>query len=599
METTLRALNYPFNVKLLLRKRQSIKAEFLKNPDLQDIKVAILGGSTTSEICNIAELFLLKSGFRPQFFQSDYGLYFETAVFDNTLLKQFDPDVVFVHTTNINVTNAPEFFSSEDECNACLSAEMERFETIWDKLSNALGCIVIQNNFDLPRVRSLGGLDMTQQYGRTNFLLRLNLEFAAAARKRPKLIIQDIHHLSAKLGLDQWFDVNFWFSYKLAVSHLGTIHLAHHFANLVSSAYGRMRKCLVLDLDNTIWGGVIGDDTVDGIKLGQGSAHGEAFSAFQQYCHELQARGVILAVCSKNDLNVAKEGFCHPDSILKLKDLSSIYANWDPKSDNIERIAQDLNISLDSLVFVDDNPTERSLVSSQLPPVAVPDLGHEVSRFAEFLDREGYFEAIKINVDDVNRASFYTGNKDRSQHQSKFANYDEFLLSLKMKATIGAVEASNVERVTSLINKTNQFNLTSKRYNLAEIETMRHSNNHITLYGRLSDRFGDNGLVTVVLGELTEQTLQIKLWVMSCRVLKRELELALLDALVSKALRGGALEILGHYKRTAKNGMVQDHYARLGFERVSVSEDQQNSVWKLRLTDYKTKNKVIKEIKNV
>lgn len=599
MEPNIRALSYPFDAKLILRKRKSIRADLLTNPELLDIKIAVLGGSTTSEICSIAELFLLKSGFRPHFFQSDYGLYFETAVFDNASLKQFEPDLVFVHTTSVNLTNAPRQFSSDDECNACLSAEVARFEAIWDALSDQLGCLVIQNNFDLPRTRSLGGLDMTQPYGRSNFLLRLNLEFAAAARERPKLIIQDIHHLSARLGLDQWFDEEYWFSYKLAVSHIGTVHLAHQFANLVSAAYGKMRKCLVLDLDNTVWGGVIGDDSVDGIKLGQGSAHGEAFSSFQQYCHELHARGVVLAVCSKNELDTAKEGFSHPDSILNIDDLSSIYANWEPKSDNIERIAKDLNIGVDSLVFVDDNPSERSLVSAQLPPVAVPDLGSEVSRFAEFLDREGYFEAIQIDGDDVQRASYYAGNKDRSQHQSQFASYDEFLESLHMNAEIGIIGAANFERATSLINKTNQYNLTTKRYTLAEVERMAFSEECISLYGRLRDRFGDNGLVSVVAGKLEGLTLHIDLWLMSCRVLKRELELAMLDALVMQALSQDVNEIIGYYNRTPKNGMVEDHYARLGFECVSQSDDQSSSVWKLTLAGYKTKNKVIKEIKNV
>jgi len=599
MEQSTRALSYPFDVKFILRKRKSIRSELLKNTELRDIKIAVLGGSTTSEICSIAELFLLKSGFRPEFFQSDYGLYFETAVFDNASLKQFEPDLVFVHTTNVNITNAPSLFASEDECNDCLSAEVARYETIWDSLSDELGCLVIQNNFDLPRTRSLGGLDMTQHYGQSNFVLRLNLEFAAAARKRPHLVIQDIHHLSARLGLDQWFDEEYWFSYKLAVSHIGTVHLAHTFSNLVSGAYGKMRKCLVLDLDNTIWGGVIGDDSVDGIKLGQGSAHGEAFSSFQKYCHDLHARGVILAVCSKNEMGTAEEGFSHPDSILNIDDISSIYANWEPKSDNIERIVNDLNIGLDSLVFVDDNPAERALVSSQLPPVAVPDLGSEVSRFTEFLDREGYFEATMIDTDDIRRTSFYAGNKDRTQHQSQFSTYDEFLESLDMKAEIGPVNASNFERVASLTNKTNQYNLTTNRYTLAEIERMSLREEYITLYGRLSDRFGDNGLVTVVSGEVKGQTVHVHLWLMSCRVLKRELELAMLDALVAKAIGQGVTEIIGYYNRTPKNAMVENHYARLGFEPVGKSDDEMNSVWKLTLTGYKTKNKVIREIKNV
>lgn len=593
---SLESLNYPFDIKEILRKRKSIRAELLLQPDLADVKIALLGGSTTSEIRSIAELFLLKSGFRPIFLESEYAKYFEDVIVDDSTLRAFKPDIAFVHTTQINLINAPRMFDSEEKVEECLKAEMARYQAIWNKLSDELDCIVIQNNFDLPLSRSLGGLDSTETFGKTNFLMRLNLEFARAARQNPKLVIQDIHYLSAQIGLDKWFDREYWFSYKMAVSHVGTVHLAHSLAKLVRAAYGKTRKCLVLDLDNTMWGGVIGDDGMYGIKIGQENAQGEAFTAFQQYCRELNERGILLAVCSKNELDNAQQGFSHPDTVLKLENFTSFQANWDPKPGNIERIATEINIGLDSFVFIDDNPAERALVSAQLPPVAVPDVGTEVSRFAEFIEREGYFEVTRINRDDTQRAAFYADNHERAVHQSQFADYSEFLASLDMKAEIGAFSTTYLDRIAQLTNKTNQFNLTTKRYTLADMEAMAAAPEFITLYGRLADRFGDNGLITVVTGKVINQQVHIDLWFMSCRVLKRDMEHAMLDTLVAKALARGAEEIIGYYYRTQKNEMVAEHYGKLGFELVSKAVDGSASVWKLELGNYEPKNYNIKEI---
>jgi len=593
---TVACLKYPFDIKEVLRKRKSIRAELLERPGLAEVKIALLGGSTTSEIRSIAELFLLDAGLRPSFFESEYGKYFEDVVVDDSALRAFAPDIAFVHTTHLNVLHAPRMHDGDDRVEECLKAEMDRFQAIWSRLTGELGCLAIQNNFDLPPVRSLGGLDSTESFGLTHFVMRLNLEFARAARRNPKLVINDIHHLSARLGLDQWFDPDYWFSYKMAVSHAGTVHLAHALAKLVRAAYGKTRKCLVLDLDNTLWGGVIGDDGLNGIKIGKESARGESFNAFQQYCLELNERGVLLAVCSKNESVLAQRGFTHPDSVLKLQHFTAFQANWDPKPDNLEIVAKQINIGLDSLVFVDDNPAERALVSAQLPEVAVPDVGAQVSRFAQYLDREGYFEALRLNRDDAQRAAYYAGNNERAAQVARFADYAEFLASLEMKAEIGAFTPAYLERIAQLTNKTNQFNLTTRRYTLADMEAIAASPEYITLYGRLADRFGDNGLVSVVAGRLHEGKVHIELWLMSCRVLKRNFEFAMRDALVERAVQRGARELVGYYYRTPKNDLVAEHYAKLGFELVSRADDGSSSTWRLDLARPCVPDRTIKEI---
>jgi FkbH-like protein len=354
----------------------------------------------------------------------------------------------------------------------------------------------------------------------------------------------------------------------MALSPTATVVLAQNVAAIVKSVYGKTKKCLILDLDNTLWGGVVGDDGVQNLILGRDHPVGEAYVDFQRYVKDLQRRGVILAVCSKNDPENAKEGFSHPDSVLRVEDFSVFKANWNPKPDNIRAAALDLNIGLDSMVLVDDNPAERALVAGQLPEVAVPDVGSDVSRFAEVLEHERYFEVVKVVPDDLSRSSYYSSNAQRSAYQADFRDYGEFLASLEMTAEIGPFLPVYLERITQLINKTNQFNLTTRRYTSAEVEAISRDPAFVTLYGRLADRFGDNGLVSVLLGRVSHDTVELDLWLMSCRVLKREMELAMFDALVEQCQARDIRKIVGVYIPSKKNSMVAGHYASLGFTRV-------------------------------
>ena len=302
----------------------------------------------------------------------------------------------------------------------------------------------------------------------------------------------------------------------------------------------------------------------------------------------------ILAVCSKNDAENAKEGFSHPDTILKLQDFDSFKANWNPKPENIREIASELNIGLDSIGFVDDNPAERALVADQLPEVAVPDLGLDVSRFAEVLERERYFELDRVVPDDVNRSAYYSGNAQRSAFQSGFGDYGQFLASLEMTAEIGPFLPIYLERITQLINKTNQFNLTTERYTIAKVESLALDFGYITLYGRLADRFGDNGLVSVLIGRIVESNVELDLWLMSCRVLNREMEFAMFDALVEQCHARGVRKIVGVYIPSKKNAMVAGHYASLGFARGEKTSEG-HELWNFDVPhDYSAKTRFIR-----
>jgi len=569
----MKAFRFPIVVADILRKRQMLKKELLRQSNLVPTRIAILGGSTTTEVKSMLELFLLAQRIEPAFYQSGYKHYFEDVEFENPDLWNFKPNIVFIHTTWHNISEFPELLEAEPEVEQRVRREMQRFESFWEKIHTELGALIIQNNFDLPSLRPLGNLEASESFGRVNFVMRLNAEFANYARNHSRFLINDILYLSAQVGQAAWFRNSYWYNFHMALSPTATVSLAHNVASMVKSVYGKSKKCLVLDLDNTLWGGVIGDDGVQNLILGKDHPVGEAFLDFQRYVKDLQRRGVILAVCSKNDPENAKEGFSHPDSVLKLEDFSAFKANWDPKPENIRQIATELNIGLDSIVFVDDNAAERDFVAEQLPEVVVPNVGADVSSFAEVLEHERYFEADKVVQDDLSRSAYYSSNAERSASQGRFSNYGEFLASLEMSAEIGPFLPIYLERIAQLINKTNQFNLTTRRYTSAEVVAIAQDPAFITLYGRLADRFGDNGLVSVLIGQMFDETVQVDLWLMSCRVLKREMELAMFDALVEQCQARGIRKIVGAYIPSKKNGMVATHYANLGFNRVDGSPE--------------------------
>lgn len=589
----IKLLDYPFDNAMILRKRKAIRKELLQRQYTREIRVAVLGGSTTNELVNVIELYLLKQGFLPSFYESEYNKYYEDALFGNEELSAFNPEIIYIHTTHENVAELPAFHMDAQQAELVFENELFRFKSIWDSLKK-YNCPIIQNNFDLPTNRSLGNLDCYDIHGKTYFLNRLNLGFAKEAQINNSLYINDINYLSATIGLENWFDKNIWFTAKYAISFDAIPTLANNLVNIIASILGMSKKCLVLDLDNTCWGGVIGDDGLNGIKLGNETAAGEAYMAFQKYAKELKQRGVILAVSSKNDHEIAKKGFTHSDSVLSFEDFTSFKANWEPKYLNIEKIASEINIGLDSLVFIDDNAVERNIVESQLPVVAVPNVGDNILSFIDYIEKNGYFEAASLSDDDINRNKFYSDNQERAKEQAVFGNYQDFLTSLNMKAEIKPFKNVYIERITQLINKTNQFNLTTKRYTVTEVESINTSVNFIPLYGKLVDKFGDNGLISIVIGEVVGDKCIVDTWLMSCRVLKRDMEFAMLEILIKECEKRNLNEIIGIYKKSPKNNMVANLFAEFGFEEFSENEEADSTKWTLELNEYRKKEITIK-----
>lgn len=585
-------LLYPFDANYILSKKKRIKKQLLENTTgYTEKKIAILGGATTNDIKLVMELFLLNQGIKPSFYESEYNQYYQDAVFSNPELEAFMPDVIYVCTSNRNITVYPIMSDDADHINLLIEQEMEKFCSIWDNLRNTYKCPIIQNNFEMPFYRLLGNKDASDIHGKTNFLARLNMEFYVYAQQHDDFYICDINYISADYGLREWSDPFYYHMYKYALNVNAIPYLSFNVANIIKSIFGKNKKGFVLDLDNTLWGGIIGDDGVDNIVLGPEESEGQVYSEFQRYLKEHKQIGVILNIDSKNDYENAVSGFRHPDSEFSVDDFIEIKANWDPKDRNLSDIADHLNLLPESLVFIDDNPAERHIVSEQLPGVCTPEIG-EVQNYIQIIDRNGFFEVTALSKDDMDRNEMYQENVKRAKMQANFSDYREYLLSLEMKGIIKKFEPVYMARIAQLTNKSNQFNLTTRRYTQTEIESIVGNDSYITLYGKLIDKFGDNGVVSVVIGHVVGDECQIDLWIMSCRVLKRDMEFAMMDSLVKRCKEQGIKRIHGYYYPTAKNSMVREFFAVQGFEKVS--ENDGNTEWILDITKkYENKNNVI------
>ncbi|MBR0079677.1 MAG: HAD family hydrolase [Synergistaceae bacterium] len=558
-------------------------------------KIAILGGSTTANIKQSLDLFLLNQGIKAEFYESGYGKFYEDAIFSTPELNEFKPDIVYIHTSNRNIQNYPELTDSPETINTLVQAEIEKYKSVWESIFNRFNCPIIQNNFEMPLYRLLGNKDASDPHGAVNFLTRLNMAFYDYAQRHNNFFICDINYISADYGLKEWSNPFYWYMYKYALCVDAIPYLAFNVANIIKSLLGKNKKGLVLDLDNTLWGGVIGDDGVENIKIGKEESTGQVYSEFQSYLKSLKQLGLVLCVDSKNEEANALAGLNHPEGILKPDDMLIIKANWEPKDKNMADIANELSLLPESLVFIDDNPAERHIVSEQLKGVSAPEIG-ESHQYIQTIDRSGFFEATYISSDDLKRNEMYRENIERAKQQASFTDYGEYLDSLQMRAIIKPFETMYMERIAQLTNKTNQFNLTTKRFIQAEIEAMTMDRNYITLYGKLEDKFGDNGVVAVTIGEIKGNTCHIILWLMSCRVLKRDMEYAMMDTLIHTCQVRGIKELVGYYFPTAKNAMVKDFYQNMGFE--LLSDNDGKTSWKYSIPEnYENRNKHI-EVEN-
>ena len=529
-----------------------------------NVRIALLGSSTLGHLVPGIRVGCLRRGILADIYEGPYGL-FRQELADSQALRNFNPQIVLLALDAHYLTGA-------DSISPGHAVEMMR--ACWRDALHRFQCALIQQTV-LPCVPGLMGSNEHRYPESPRAAVQTinqRLREIAADNSVHLLAIDD---LAIEEGLNFWHDPALWHRAKQEVHPRASSLYGEYTARLISALRGKSFKCLVLDLDNTLWGGVVGDDGLDGLILANGNAIGEAHLALQRYAQRLARRGVILAVCSKNDhANAILPFEHHPEMILKLDDVSVFAANWNDKAANIRAIAETLNIGLDSLVFVDDNPAERGLVRRELPMVAVPELPEDSAGFTPCLARAGYFEALSVTDEDRDRTSQYRANVEREKMRASSTDIDSFLSQLNMELIWGPFHATDFARVVQLINKTNQFNLTTRRYLESEVQALMSDDRALTLQMRLTDVYGDNGIIAILIAKLIPPAdLEIDTWLMSCRVLGRQVEQATLNVLAQQALALGATRLVGDYRPTAKNGMVREHYQRLGFELLRSSSD--------------------------
>ena len=581
--------DYPFDSSAIMRNSRKLRKELTEDGTVRvKKKIAILAGSTADAVRDITELFLLNYGIEPEFYLSEYGQYYNDAVYPPQELLDFHPDLVYIYTTERNITNYPKVRSTVEEVDSLLDAEFARFTEIWDSVWEKLKCPVIQNNFEQPPFRLLGNSDVSDIHGRLNFVNRLNTRFAEEASRRESFYICDINYVSSCYGLDRWQDMTQWYMYKYALSMNAVPYLAQNIAAVIKALYGRNKKVLALDLDNTLWGGIVGDDGAENLQIGRDLPGGQVYSEFQDYVKLHKDIGVLLTVCSKNDMGAALAGLSHPDATLTSDDFTVIKANWENKDINLLETAEELSLLPEGIVFADDNPAERKIAEDRIKGISVPDMDG-AENYIRILDRNRYFEVTKLSADDLNRNEMYKANAARAAAKKGIADYGEYLDSLEMKADIKSFEPMYIARIAQLTNKSNQFNVTTRRYSEAEIANISRDAGYIKLYGRLTDKFGDNGVVSVVIGSIKGAELHIDLWIMSCRVLKRDMELAMLDELMRQAAEKGIETVYGVYIPTSKNAMVKELFGSFGFEKLRTDSDG-TTTWRMNVSGYEPKN---------
>ena len=527
---------------------------------LPTLRLAILGSATISHLPPAIRVAALRRGLLVEIYEGPYATYLQELIDTTSPLHAFRPDVLLLALDAHHLTS-----STADHALATM-------EQCWALARQHLHCTILQQTTLPVFTSTLGNNEHRLHTSPAAIVDQINTAL------RPRADAAGVHLLALDTfhrpeGLAAWYEPAVWYKSKHEVHPRAAILYGDQVARLLAALRGLSAKCLVLDLDNTLWGGVIGDDGLEGIVLGQGSAVGESYLAFQRYCLSLARRGIILAVCSKNDEANARLPFTsHPEMVLKETDIALFVANWQDKATNLRHIAANLNIGIESLVFADDNPAERALIRQEIPTVQVPELPADAALYAQTIASAGYFEALRITPEDEERSRQYQANAERTRSRDQVTDIESYLRSLAMQLTIQPFREADVPRITQLINKTNQFNLTTRRTTDDEVRALMADPLAITLQVRLTDRFGDNGTIAILIANTTTAT--IDTWLMSCRVLGRRVEEACLNALADACRRRGLKRLTGNYIPTEKNSMVRDLYPRLGFTQPDPGEQR-------------------------
>lgn len=588
---------HALNINQLNRVANLIAEACCSKKDLAPLvpfRLGLVSNATTSLIVPALVATAARHGLALEVIDTSFDQVAQEALRPDAIFSKARPDAVLIAVDyrGLPFRNA---VGNNERCGKVLDEALRHLQMIREGLRKGCGTPNILQTIARPPEALFGNYDSRLPgtfHGLVDSFNRVLIESLQGSDD----LLLDVAGLAEIIGLANWHDPVQWHMAKLPFSQALVPLYADHVCRLIAAMRGKSRRCLILDLDNTLWGGVIGDDDLEGIVLGQGDPTGEAFLAIQRLVLDLRNRGIVLAVSSKNDDATARLPFQkHPDMLLKEHHIAIFQANWNDKATNIKAIADALSLGLDSFVFLDDNPAERAQVRQALPQVAVPELPADPALYPRTLMAAGYFEAVSFSEEDLKRADYYRADARRIALKEQVADLQTYLRSLEMVITFSPFDGPSRGRIFQLSNKSNQFNLTTRRYTEAEIHALETDPFYFTLQVRLSDIFGDNGMISVVVCRKGGQTWKIDAWLMSCRVLGRQVEEAVLQEVILHAKAEGANELIGVYIPTSRNKMAEDHYAKLGFTRVESFENA-HTVWRLSL-DAVSRPDVLMEIR--
>ena len=531
---------------------------------LSPFRIGLISNATSHFIVPALVASAARHGIALECIEAGYDQIMQTALSPDSRINQAQCDAVLmaIDHRGLGLNATPGDARSAQQT---VEAALAYMNTIRNGLRSHSKAICILQSLARPVESLFGSLDLVLPGTMRDLIDEINRGIACSVAGSEDLLL-DVAHIAATVGLADWHDATLWNIAKLPFASAFLPLYAEHLCRLIAALRGKGRKCLILDLDNTVWGGVIGDDGLDGIIIGQGDATGEAHLEVQRTALMLRDRGVVLAVSSKNTDEIARRPFReHPEMLLREEHIAVFQANWNDKATNIRAIADELSLGLDAMVFLDDNPVERGLVRQILPQVAVPELPGDPALYARTLLAAGYFETVAFSGEDRRRAEFYKDNARRIALQKQAGDVEAYLESLSMRMTLQPFEDTGRARIAQLINKSNQFNLTTRRYTEADVAALQDDPDAFTLQVRLADKLGDNGMISVVICRREHDDWTIDTWLMSCRVLGRKVEIAVLQELIRQAAARGIRRLLGSYLPTEKNKLVEDHYAKLGF----------------------------------
>lgn len=556
--------------------KKNLKKDF---SSFKKIKIALLGDSATQFLAQAIRGAGYENSLDLEIWEADFNQIDRQLLDPTSDFFAFKPEITIIFQSSHKLLGYYYQCSKNEQINLA-STKIEQLETYIANINQQLSTKIIYYNYTEIDDTIYGNFANNINDSSLFQLRSLNLAIMQLATETQNLFICDLSSIQNRIGRTNFFEPSIYISTEMVLSIPALPEVAARTVDIIAASQGRMKKCLILDLDNTLWGGVIGDDGIANIEIGN-LGIGKAFTEFQRWIKALKNRGIILAICSKNDDNIAKEPFeKHPDMVLKLDDISVFIANWENKVQNIQSIQSILNIGFDSMVFLDDNPFERNIVKEHLPEICVPELPEDPAEYLEFLYSQNLFETISISQEDNERTKLYQTEAKRVSLKQSFVDEDDFLKSLNMLSFVEGFTTFNTPRVAQLTQRSNQFNLRTIRYSEAEIEKIAHDENFLPLTFTLKDRFGNNGLICIViLQQQSTNRLFIDTWLMSCRVLKRGMENFVLNTIVEYAKKLGFTELIGEYIPTQKNGMVQHHYLNLGFQKT-------NDLWILDIEKY-------------